>query len=275
MSRDLLSGKRLVFLGGGNMAEALIRGALAGGVCEPGQVTVADILPERLAHLRERYGVATETDNRAAAAVADVVLLAVKPQQLAGVLEGIRPVLPAAAVVISIVAGVRASRIEGALAPGQRVVRVMPNTPSLIGQGAAAVAAGTHADAADVALAAELLGAVGYVTRVEESQLDAVTAVSGSGPAYVFHLIESMMEAGTGMGLDPETARALVVRTVEGAARLVRETGEDPAVLRARVTSKAGTTEAAIRVLEQHQVRAHVIEALRAACTRSRELSAL
>lgn len=275
MSANPVAGKRLVCIGGGNMAEALIRGVLSARVCEAANVTVTDILPERLESLREQYGVRTERDNAAAAAAADIVLLAVKPQQLAGVLADIRPVLPGSALVISIVAGIPAARIEAGLSAGQRVVRVMPNTPSLIGQGAAAVAAGAAAAPEDVDAAEQLMKAVGIVVRVEESMLDAVTALSGSGPAYVFYLIESMIEAGTSMGLEADTARALAVQTVEGAARLVRETGEEPEALRRKVTSTAGTTEAAVRVLDRREVRTHLVEALQAACTRSRELSAL
>lgn len=275
MNGNPVAGKRLATVGGGNMAEALIRGVLAGRICEADQLTVTDILPERLAYLRDQYEVSTEPENAAAVAGADVVLLAVKPQQLGEVLASIQPHLPADALVISIVAGVRARSIEENLSPRQRVVRVMPNTPSLIGCGAAAVAAGTHATSGDLDLAAHLLAAVGIVTRVEEDLLDAVTAVSGSGPAYVFYVMEAMIASGLEMGLDPDTARTLVVQTVEGAARLVRETGEEPAALRQKVTSKGGTTEAALKVLVDRNVGAQLGDAMRAACDRSRDLSSL
>ena len=219
MSANRLAEKRLVFIGGGNMAEALIRGALAGRVCEATDLTVTDIVQERLDYLHDRYLVKVESDHAEAVRNADIVFLAVKPQSLAEALRAIRPALPDHALVISIVAGVRCSGMEAELGEGQHVVRVMPNTPSLIGMGAAAVAPGAHATDHDVELAMQLMGEVGVVKRVEEDLLDAVTAVSGSGPAYVLYLIESMIESAVNMGLEPDTARELVVQTVEGSAR--------------------------------------------------------
>ncbi len=275
MSANRLAEKRLVFIGGGNMAEALIRGALAGRVCEATDLTVTDIVQERLDYLHDRYLVKVESDHAEAVRNADIVFLAVKPQSLAEALRAIRPALPDHALVISIVAGVRCSGMEAELGEGQHVVRVMPNTPSLIGMGAAAVAPGAHATDHDVELAMQLMGEVGVVKRVEEDLLDAVTAVSGSGPAYVLYLIESMIESAVNMGLEPDTARELVVQTVEGSARLVRETGEDPRELRQKVTSKGGTTEAAIHTLDEQGVRKRILLALEAARARSKELSSL
>ncbi len=275
MSANRLAEKRLVFIGGGNMAEALIRGALAGRVCEATDLTVTDIVQERLDYLHDRYLVKVESDHAEAVRNADIVFLAVKPQSLAEALRAIRPALPDHALVISIVAGVRCSGMEAELGEGQHVVRVMPNTPSLIGMGAAAVAPGAHATDDDVELAMQLMGEVGVVKRVEEDLLDAVTAVSGSGPAYVLYLIESMIESAVNMGLEPDTARELVVQTVEGSARLVRETGEDPRELRQKVTSKGGTPEAAIHTLDEQGVRKRILLALEAARARSQELSSL
>lgn len=265
---------KLVFLGAGNMAEALIKGLIAQGVVSADRIVATDVRPERLDELRARYGIGTSTDNAAAVAGADAVVLAVKPQQMAEVLAGIRAALPAAALVISIAAGKKAAMIETALGGTARVVRVMPNTPALVGAGASAVAAGRHATDADLTLSERLLGAVGLVVRVAEDRMDAVTALSGSGPAYVFHLAESMLEAAARMGLDPAVAKQLTVQTIAGAAKLMAESAEPPSVLRERVTSKGGTTAAALAVLGERGVHPAVVDALQAACARSRELSA-
>jgi len=265
----------IAFIGGGNMAEALVRGLVASGVCDPGRIHVSDIATTRVEYLKGAYGVVGFGDNNAAVAGAGIVILAVKPQVMGAVLRDLRDAVPKEALVISIAAGIPTSRIEAALAPGQRVVRVMPNTPSLVSAGAAAIAPGSHAVAADEAAAERLLGAVGLVVRVTEDQLDAVTALSGSGPAYVFYFMETMMRTAEALGLAEDVARDLTIATVRGAAQLLKETGEDPAVLRARVTSKGGTTEAALKVMENEGIAAAFAAALRAAHDRSRELSAI
>ena len=263
---------KVVFVGAGNMAEAIVSGMVAADFCAPEKIVLTDIRPERLADLEADHGVSTSTDN-SVVKNAEIVVLAVKPQVMNEVLKGIAPVLRKETLVISIAAGISAAKIEAALGEGTRVVRVMPNTPALIGQGASALAAGTLADEADMEVAEAILNCVGLTVRVEERQIDAVTALSGSGPAYVFYLLEGMLAAADEMGLEKETARALALQTVEGAARLMKDSGEKAADLRAKVTSKGGTTEAAIRSLDAAGVKESIINALKAAEARSKELS--
>jgi pyrroline-5-carboxylate reductase len=273
--KDTMGGKQLVFVGAGNMAEALVKGIVKAGTCRTEQVTVTDPLEERRRHFESTYGVKATADNAGAAAGADVLVLAVKPQVMGEALEQIRETLPGDALVVSIAAGITAGRIEEGLSPGCRVVRVMPNTPSLVGMGAAGIAGGREATDDDLALAETLLGAVGAVVRVDEKDLDAVTALSGSGPAYVFYLMEAMLTAAESLGQDAERAKSLVYATVEGAARLVQETGLPPDELRRRVTSKGGTTEAALGVMNERGVGEAITAAVERAAARSRELSAM
>jgi len=263
---------KVVFIGAGNMAEAIVSGMVAANFCAPEKIIMTDVRPERLAELETEYGVSTSTDNRVVKN-AEIVVLAVKPQVMMDVLKGIAPVLRKETLVISIAAGIPTEKIEAALGGARRVVRVMPNTPALVGQGASAIAAGANADEADLEVAETILECVGLTVRVEEKELDAVTALSGSGPAYVFYLLEGMLAAAEKMGLDKETARRLALKTVEGAARLMEDSGEAADVLRAKVTSKGGTTEAAIRSLDEAGVKDAVIKALLAAQKRSIELS--
>lgn len=262
----------LVFLGAGNMAEALCRGILSAGLLPPEAITLTDVRPERLEALSKTYGVKTATDNRVAVAGADVVMLCVKPQQMPELLAEVKGAAPDA-LWISIAAGVTLSAMESRLGEGSRMVRVMPNTPALVREGAAGIAPGAQATAADLALAMSLFACVGDCVEVTEPELHAVTALSGSGPAYVFVLVEAMLAAAGEMGFAAEAARALVLQTVRGAAVLLQETGEPPEVLRARVTSKGGTTAAAVAAFEA----AGVPEALRAgvlaAARRSAELA--
>jgi len=263
---------KVVFVGAGNMAEAIVSGMVAANFCAPEKIIVTDVRPERLADLENEYGVSTSTDNNVVKN-AEIVVLSVKPQMMLDVLKGVAPVLRKETLVISIAAGVTAAKIEAALGGKHRVVRVMPNTPALVGQGASALAAGANADEADLEVAETILGCVGLTVRVDESDLDAVTALSGSGPAYVFYLLEGMLAAAEKMGLDKETARKLALKTVEGAARLMEDSGETAEALRAKVTSKGGTTEAAIRSMDNAGVKAAIEQALLAAQKRSTELS--
>lgn len=266
--------RKLVFIGAGNMAEALIKGLIARHVCAAQNIVATDVRPERLAEMKAAHGIETSTDNRTAAAGADVVVLAVKPQQMADVLTELRGAAPSTALFVSIAAGKRAAMMEQLLGDGTRVVRVMPNTPALVGAGASAIAAGRWATASDMDLTATLLGAVGIVERTEEVMLDAVTALSGSGPAYVFYLAEAMLEAAQRMGMDAAVARKLTAATIGGAAKLMAESPEPPSVLRERVTSKGGTTAAALAVMGERSVGPAITEALLAAERRSKELSA-
>lgn len=265
--------ERIVFIGAGNMAEALVSGLLRQGLAGADRLRVTDVQADRLAYFRAAYGVEGLDDNTEAVKQADVVVLAIKPQGMQSVLQAIRPALTPQHLVISIAAGVPLARMQTALGAGIRVVRVMPNTPALVGKGVAALCAGADATEDDLVFAERLLGATSSVVRVVEDQMDAVTAISGSGPAYVFYLMEAMHEAAQRLGLDDQVAGSLIAATVEGAARLVTETGQSPAELRARVTSKGGTTAAALDVMKEEEVYDHLVTAIMAAHQRARELS--
>ncbi|HEX5586042.1 MAG TPA: pyrroline-5-carboxylate reductase [Acidimicrobiia bacterium] len=261
----------LGLLGGGRMGEALASGLIAAG-WEPESIAIAEIDAERRHHLEARLPGARIVPSPAwAAADVDVLVVAVKPSDVTSALEGSATSLPEHALVLSIAAGVSIATLEAA-APGRPVVRAMPNTPALVGLGASAIAAGGLATDDDLDLAERVLGAVGTVARVPEHQLDAVTGVSGSGPAYVFLLAEAMMEAGVLVGLPRASADALVRQTLLGAATLLMESGETPESLRAAVTSPGGTTAAAVKEFETHGFRSAVLHAVEAAARRSREI---
>lgn len=262
---------RLACIGAGNMAEALVKGLLRAGL-SPAQVTVTDVRHERLDYFRSAYGVQAAPDNRAAAKAADVILLAVKPQQMNDVLAELAGATERA-LFVSIAAGIPTARIERALGAPARVVRVMPNTPALVGAGISALCGGAHAAADDLALAEVLLQAVGQTVRVDEALMDAVTAVSGSGPAYIFRVMEAMEAAAVQHGLPQETARSLVLATVAGAGQLAQSSRRAPSELREQVTSKGGTTEAALKVLNERDIAGAFSDAIAAAVRRARELA--
>jgi pyrroline-5-carboxylate reductase len=265
-------GKKLAFLGGGNMAEALVRGLLRARTSEPGEIVVTGRRAERLEELGKQYGVGTSQDNVAAAKNAEVVVLAVKPQAMGELLEQVGPVIAAQHLVISIAAGVPIAAMERKLGAAARIVRSMPNTPALVGQGAAAIAAGTHATAADLETAKAIFDAVGMTVTVEEYLLDAVTGLSGSGPAYIFLIIEALADAGVKVGLPRRTAQALAAQTVSGSARLLIETGIHPGQLKDQVTSPGGTAIAGLHTLEAGGLRTTLINAVEVATGRAREL---
>lgn len=267
-------GQHLAFIGAGNMATALIRGLIASGTCRPSQISASDIRPDALAALAANEGITTYGDNAGAVARAEVVVLSTKPQVLPSVLRELAPHLPRQALVISIVAGVSTTVIDAGLGRGTRVVRAMPNTPALVRAGATAIAAGAAAKDADLAVATAIFESVGVVERVSEPLLDAVTGLSGSGPAYVFLLIEAMTRAGIELGLAPASAGRLAAQTVVGAGKLLAESGEAPEELRRKVTSPAGTTAAGIERLQQLDFSAIVVEAIRRATERAAELGA-
>jgi pyrroline-5-carboxylate reductase len=264
---------RLAIIGGGKIGEALLLGLLRGHEYSPESIVVVEKHPERAGELAAKHGVRILGIPQAAA-FAQTLLIAVKPQDIDTVLHELHDNVSSRHVVISVAAGVPTARMERALGEGVPVVRCMPNTPALFDQAMTAVAGGEHATENHVALAESLLGAVGKVVRVPESQLDAVTALSGSGPAYFFYLVEAMIDAGILLGLPRALAAQLIVQTAVGAAVMLRDSGEHPVQLREAVTSPGGTTIAAIRELENHGVRAALLAAIEAACERSRELGA-
>jgi pyrroline-5-carboxylate reductase len=268
----MLTDKQIVIIGGGNMGEAILRGLLMAQLIKPQQVTVTDIVEARLTYLRDTYTVQALTDNVKAVVPADLVLIAVKPQDIVQTIHGIAPVVDDQKVVISIAAGVPTAKIESAFGKPVRVVRVMPNTPALVLAGAAGLCAGSHATPADLEVARVLFEALGKTVLVGEHLMDAVTGLSGSGPAYVFVLIEALADGGVKMGLTREAALTLAAQTVYGSAKLLLETGLHPGELKDRVTSPAGTTIAGLQALEAHAFRGAVIDAVERATLRSREL---
>lgn len=258
-------------LGAGVMGETLLSGLIRAGR-RVDDLLVGEKRRERGEELAERYGV-TVVGNVEAARKADTVVLVVKPQDMDDLLTEIAPAVRAGQLVVSLAAGITTAFIESRLPEGVAVVRVMPNTPALVDEGMAAISRGSHCDEQHLLEAEDLLASTGKVLRVPEKQQDAVTAISGSGPAYLFFVVEAMIEAGVHLGLPRATASELVVQTVVGSAKLLRETGEHPVVLSERVTSPGGTTAAAIRELEDHKVRAAFLTALEAARDRSRALA--
>jgi len=264
------------FIGSGNMAEALMRGLLTSKACAPQDILISDVRPERLRELADRYGVTACDSNAQAVGRADTVILSVKPQVMSDALQSIQGSVRAGTLFISIAAGVRVAKIAAALGDVP-IIRVMPNTPALVGEGASALFANEQAQPL-LHRALAICAAVGKAVVVQDEDLiDAVTAVSGSGPAYFFFLMEAMVETAIALGLPPDVAKDLVLQTAKGAGRLAVEAdknGESPAVLRRKVTSPHGTTEAAIKVFEAHDFRGLVSQALRRAAERSRELSA-
>ncbi len=269
-----MSEYELGVIGGGNMAEASLAAAGRSGFLPAERIVVSDPSQKRRAKLSDELHVACVNDN-AVPAGCPRVLLAVKPQVMAEALEPVAGAIRADALVISIAAGLSTAFFENLLAGRGRIVRVMPNTPLLAGQGASALCAGPRATSDDLAWVRELFTCGGGLgVEVPETLMDAVTAVSGSGPAYFFYVLEAMTAAGRDEGLDEETALALARQTCAGAAELLTQTGETPAELRRRVTSPGGTTQRAIESLDTDGVRDAIIRAVRAAAQRSRELDA-
>jgi pyrroline-5-carboxylate reductase len=258
-------------LGAGKIGEVLLSGLLRAGWPVTRLLATAR-RPERAAELGERYGVRV-VDNATAVAEADVLAIAVKPQDAGTLLADIGAKVPAGKLVVSLVAGLPTAFFAKWLPPGTPVVRVMTNTPALVDEAMTAISAGTHATATHLALAEEMFRPLGRTIRVPESQQDAVTALSGSGPAYFYFLVEAMTDAGILLGLPRQAAHDLIVQTAIGSAIMLRDSGEHPVKLREAVTSPAGTTINAIRELENHGVRAALLAALEAARDRARELA--
>ncbi|MBH0200906.1 MAG: pyrroline-5-carboxylate reductase [Nitrospira sp.] len=262
---------KLSFVGGGRMAEALISGVLSSGGYKAEQIYVADPDMARLDYLKKQHGVQVSTANHEAVVSGDVVVLAVKPQITAAVLKEIGEVL-AKRLLISVVAGVPLIRIIEACGPQARVIRAMPNTPAMVGEGMTVLAVGPGVEEREVACARHIFESVGRVVPLDERYMDAVTGLSGSGPAYVFLMIEAMADGGVKMGLPRETASLLAAQTVLGAAWMVLETGQHPARLKDQVASPGGTTIAGLHRLEQGGLRGVLINAVEAATKRSQEL---
>lgn len=263
--------EKIGFIGGGNMAEAFIKGLLSGGYPSE-KIIFSEPNDQRRELMQKRYGVISSSSNLELVKASNIVVLAIKPQILDKVLADINQGFDSETLLISILAGVTTSRLEQGLGGTPRVVRSMPNTPSLTGHGAAALCPGMHVGKDDRDMAQQLFESVGIALWVEEGQMDAVTGLSGSGPAFVYTFIEALTAGGVQEGLRLDIAHALALQTVIGAALLVKETGEHPALLREKVCSPAGTTISAIRVLEERGLRAMMMEAVEAATRRSHEL---
>ncbi|MER6302128.1 pyrroline-5-carboxylate reductase [Kitasatospora sp. NPDC001539] len=271
MGSSAAHGQKIAFLGTGKIGEALLSGLLRAGK-DPADVLVTARRPERAVELAARYGVVAVA-NAEAAKLADTLILAVKPQDMGTLLEELAPHVSPDRLVISAAAGVPTAWFEERLAAGTPVVRVMPNTPVLVDEGMSVISGGSHATEEHLVRAEEIFSSVGKALRLPESQQDAATALSGSGPAYFYFLVEAMTDAGILLGLPRQVAHDLIVQSAIGASVMLRDSGEHPVKLREAVTSPAGTTIAAIRELENHGVRAALLGALEAARDRSRELA--
>ncbi len=277
--------KKIGFIGAGNMAEAMINGLIRSALCRSVQIWASDIRAARLRQLKDTYQINTTQDNAEVFGQADIVILAVKPQDMDEVLKKFASTLPhsikGVKLIISIAAGITIERIEqhlyGQLDENTKallpIVRVMPNTPALALAGMSGMSGNSYLQESDRNEARMILEAVGKVIEFEQKDLDAVTALSGSGPAYVFYFIEALVEVGASLGLRPSHALTLTLETIKGSVKLLEETGQAAAFLRKKVTSKGGTTDAALNVLDQHKVKRHLMDAIRAAAERSRELS--
>jgi pyrroline-5-carboxylate reductase len=264
----------LGIIGAGNMAEAIARGVMAKSVFRAEQIIAADVAAARRELFQNELKIKALQDNAAVAGSSRVILLSTKPQQMAQVLATLSPVLSDRNLIVSIAAGISTAFIEKHLGESKRwrVVRVMPNTPMLVGEGMAGVTGGRHASADDVAEVKRLFAAAADVIEVEECRMDTVTAVSGSGPAYFFFLVEQMIRAGTELGLTPEHAKTLAIKTAVGAAKMLATSDEPPEVLRRKVTSPGGTTHAAITHMEEQRVGESIVDAIKAAERRGKEL---
>jgi pyrroline-5-carboxylate reductase len=269
-----MRGRKIGFLGGGNMAAALIRGLLHSETMTADQIRASDVKAERLAELHEKYGIQVSLDNDEIVRWADIIVIAVKPQIVDRILAPIGVAMSPDDLVISIAAGVPLEAFESRLPKGARVIRSMPNTAAMALAAATAIAPGAHATEDDVATAKALFEAVGRCVVLDESLLDAVTGLSGSGPAYVMLMIEALADGGVKVGLGRDTALLLAAQTVYGAAKLQLETGEHPGRLKDMVTSPGGTAIAGLHTLESGGLRRTLIDAVEVASNRSAELGA-
>jgi len=268
----MLKGKKVSIIGGGNMGEVITGGIISGNLVSTDTLMIADALKDRLNYLKEKYQVRIEKNNKKAVKFADIIILAVKPQNIGEVLEEISGDIDKTKLIVSIAAGIPTKFIEGYLKKGIHVIRVMPNTPALIGEGAAALARGINATEDDLAAARQIFDSVGITVIVNEELMDAVTGLSGSGPAYVFIIIEALSDAGVKMGLARDISLQLAAQTLVGAAKLCLKGDKHPAQLKDMVTSPGGTTIAGIKALEDGGLRGTLMSAVEAATLRSKEL---
>jgi pyrroline-5-carboxylate reductase len=267
-----MKNRKIGFIGAGNMGEALMTGILKTKEVYPRDILVSDISRSRLQYIEKEYGTRTTGDNKKVARDSEVVILAIKPQIIKKVIKEISQVTDKTKLIISIAAGVSIEFIELNLAKESRVIRAMPNTPALVQEGATALVAGRHATKEDAKLAGKIFNSVGKTILVDESLMDAVTGLSGSGPAYVFLIIEALADAGVKMGLSRNDSQMLAAQTLLGSARLFFEKGEHPGKLKDMVTSPGGTTIAGLHALEQGGIRAALIDAVERATRRSQEI---
>ncbi len=268
-----LKGLKIGFLGGGSMGEALLTGLIRAGLAAPPELFVSDISPARLDLLREKLGVNVTTQNHEVLHEADVVILAVKPNAVPPLLKNIAPAVRTCQTFISIAAGISTGLIESCLAQPVPVVRAMPNTPCLVGEGASAVSVGKYAGEKDVKIALSIFSSTGKAVQVPESLLDCVTGLSGSGPAFMYMILEGFIDGAVRQGLSRDLARFLAAQTMLGSAKMVLETGEHPGKLKDMVTTPGGTTIAGLYALEEGALKALLMKAVDAATRRSRELS--
>ncbi|PWB79555.1 MAG: pyrroline-5-carboxylate reductase [Candidatus Methylomirabilota bacterium] len=268
----MLHGRTIGFIGAGNMAEAMIRGLLEAGLVAADQIIASDIVEAKRQQVALRYGIQTVANGRDAALKASILILAVKPQDMEAALQEIAAAVDTNKTVVSVAAGITIAFIAERLPAGARIVRAMPNAPALVLAGAAGIAKGEHATVEDLQIAEAIFASVGKAVIVEEKHLDAVTGLSGSGPAYVFLFVEALADAGVKVGLARDVARLLATQTVLGAARMVLESGRHPAELKDIVASPGGTTIAGLYALERGGLRGTLMEAVEAATIRSREL---
>jgi pyrroline-5-carboxylate reductase len=272
----MTSEKSMGFLGAGNLAEALIKGILKAGIVSPKDILASDVSRERLKALKERYKISTYPRNTEVALKSDIIVLAVKPQVIREVLDEVAPIVDESKIIISVAAGIPLSVLSSILSQGKnkhpRIIRAMPNTPALVQEGATALAKGLHASEGDLKAALNIFNAVGKTVVVAEALMDAVTGLSGSGPAYICAVVEALSDAGVKMGLSRDVSYKLSLQTLLGTARLLEETGKNPSQLKEMVTSPGGTTIFGLHALEKGKLKNTLMNAVEAATARSREL---
>ena len=272
----MLTNKKLGFIGGGNMTEALVKGLLASSLVIPKDILISDLISDRLEYLGKEYKVKTTSDNRELVQKSDILVLAVKPQLVSNVLESLSDLIDSNKIIISVAAGISISLIEDTLdVEGKKkisVIRTMPNTPALVQEGATAICRGGYSTTLDLKVAHHIFKAIGQTVDIDEIHMDAVTGLSGSGPAYIFMIIDALSDAGVKVGLSREVSNTLTIQTILGSAKLARDGGKHPGELKDMVTSPGGTTISGLHMLEEGGIRNALMNAVEMATQRSREL---